>query len=176
MATKEVAAEEVAAAPEADTDDATSDAPKALVASGIVKNYIMGTIAAGFIPVPIADVTVITGIQLKMLHSLANVYDVKFKNDLGKSVLASLTGGIASTSVGKGVLLSLAKGIPFVGPALGAATMPAVAGASTYAVGQVFIQHFESGGTFLDFDPDKVKAYFAEQVEKGKLVVADLRK
>ena len=54
--------------------------------------------------------------------------------------------------------------------------MPAAAGASTYAVGQVFIQHFESGGTFLDFDPDKVKAYFAEQVEKGKLVVADLRK
>ena len=176
MATKEVASAEVAAAPEADTDDATSDAPKALVASGIVKNYIMGTVAAGFIPVPIADVTVITGVQLKMLHSLANLYDVKFKNDLGKSVLASLTGGIASTSVGKGVLLSLAKGIPFVGPALAAAAMPAAAGASTYAVGQVFIQHFESGGTFLDFDPDKVKAYFAEQVEKGKLVVADLRK
>jgi uncharacterized protein (DUF697 family) len=95
---------------------------------------------------------------------------------LGKSVIASLTGGVAATGVGKGMLVSLAKGIPFVGPVLGAAAMPAVAGASTYAVGQVFIQHFESGGTFLDFDPDKVKAYFAEQFDKGKLVVADLRK
>jgi len=54
--------------------------------------------------------------------------------------------------------------------------LPAVAGASTYAVGQVFIQHFESGGTFLDFDPEKVKGYFAEQFEKGKLAVGDLKK
>jgi uncharacterized protein (DUF697 family) len=173
MATKEVSVEtEVSVEPEV----VASETPKSIVASGVVKNYILGTVAAGFIPVPLADITVIAGVQLKMLHSLANVYEVKFTQDLGKSVLASLTGGVAASSVGKGLLVSLAKSIPIIGSALGAATMPAVAGASTYAVGQVFIQHFESGGTFLDFDPDKVKAYFGEQFEKGKLVVADLRK
>ncbi len=174
MATKEVSA--TPEAEQAEAVEAAEDTPKSLVASGIVKNYILGTVAAGFIPVPLADITVITGVHLKMLHSLANLYEVKFTQDLGKSVIASLTGGVAATGVGKGMLVSLAKGIPFVGPVLGAAAMPAVAGASTYAVGQVFIQHFESGGTFLDFDPDKVKAYFAEQFDKGKLVVADLRK
>jgi len=39
----------------------------------------------------------------------------------------------------------------------------------------VFVQHFESGGTFLDLDPDKVKSYFSEQFAKGKKVVADLK-
>ena len=120
--------------------------------------------------------TVITLVQLKMLHSLANLYEVKFTKDLGKSLLASLTGGLAATGIGKGTLVSVLKGVPLLGTVAGAATMPLVAGASSYAVGQVFIQHFESGGTFLDFDPDKVKAYFAEQFEKGKLAVADLRK
>ncbi|MGY8826230.1 MAG: YcjF family protein [Candidatus Latescibacterota bacterium] len=174
MATKEVSA--TSEAEQVEVAEVAEDTPKSIVASGIVKNYILGTVAAGFIPVPLADIAVIAGVQLKMLHSLANLYEVKFTKDLGKSAIASLTGGIAATGVGAGVLVSLAKGIPIVGPALGAAAMPAVAGASTYAVGQVFIQHFESGGTFLDFDPDKVKAYFAEQFDKGKLAVADLRK
>jgi hypothetical protein len=32
----------------------------------------------------------------------------------------------------------------------------------------VFIQHFESGGTFLDFNPDEVKEYFKAQFEEGR--------
>ena len=35
------------------------------------------------------------------------------------------------------------------------------AGASTFAVGKVFIEHFESGGTFLTFDPERVLEYYA---------------
>ena len=50
--------------------------------------------------------------------------------------------------------------------------MPALAGASTYAVGKVFVQHFESGGTFLNFDPEDVRDYYAEQFEKGKAAAA----
>ena len=46
--------------------------------------------------------------------------------------------------------------------------MPVFAGASTYAIGKVFIQHFESGGTFLDFEPAKVRAYFSQQFDKGR--------
>jgi hypothetical protein len=35
--------------------------------------------------------------------------------------------------------------------------------------------HFESGGTFLDFSPGKVKKYYAEQFEKGKEFVSILK-
>ena len=50
----------------------------------------------------------------------------------------------------------------------------------TYAVGKVFIQHFESGETFLTFYPEKVKAYYAEMFEEGKkaaeAVASDIKK
>ena len=49
-------------------------------------------------------------------------------------------------------------------------TLPAASGALTYAVGRVFIQHFESGGTFLDFDPAEVSKYFAEKYEQGRKI------
>ena len=170
MATKE--ATEVKEAEADEKEVAASGEDKVLKAQGIVKNYLIGSAAAGFIPLPIADMAAIGLIQLKMLHSLANLYEVKFTKELGKSLIASLTGGLAATGVGRGTLVSLVKVVPIIGPAAAAA----VAGATTYAVGQVFIQHFESGGTFLDFDPEKVKGYFAEQFEKGKLAVADLKK
>ena len=52
---------------------------------------------------------------------------------------------------------------------------PIVMGASTYAVGKVFVQHFEMGGTLLDFDPTKTKEFFAREYKEGQKVAADLR-
>ena len=37
---------------------------------------------------------------------------------------------------------------------------PIVAGAATYALGNVFVKHFESGGTLLDFKPEPVRDFF----------------
>lgn len=54
--------------------------------------------------------------------------------------------------------------------------MPVFSGSATYAIYKVFVQHFESGGTFLDLDPAKVKVYFSEHFAKGKKVVEGLRK
>ncbi|NJL59719.1 MAG: hypothetical protein HC887_08825 [Desulfobacteraceae bacterium] len=53
--------------------------------------------------------------------------------------------------------------------------MPASAGAMTYAVGRVFLQHFESGGTFLNFNPEEVKEHYARLFEEGKKVVAEVK-
>ena len=38
----------------------------------------------------------------------------------------------------------------------------------TFAVGKVFVQHFESGGTFLDFDAATAKTVFREYFAEGK--------
>jgi hypothetical protein len=39
------------------------------------------------------------------------------------------------------------KGVPIVGTAIGALTMPAVGAGATWIIGKVFIKHFTSGGT-----------------------------
>ena len=52
--------------------------------------------------------------------------------------------------------------------------MPIFTGATTYAIGKSFMMHFESGGTFLDFDPAKVRAYFRQEFEKGQKLASEM--
>jgi hypothetical protein len=72
-------------------------------------------------------------------------------------------------------LASLAKAVPGLGTATGVITVSVLGGATTYAIGSVFVQHFESGGTLLDFDAKKMRAYFSTKLEEGKAVAADLK-
>jgi uncharacterized protein (DUF697 family) len=140
------------------------------------RKYTMGAMAAGLVPTPAFDFAAVTAIQLKMLHSIAGIYGVTFSQDAGKSVLASVIGGVGSTWVARGTFGSLIKAIPLVGSIAGAVTMPIIAGAATYAVGRVFIQHFEAGGTLLDFDPEKTRGFFKEFYNEGRDVARDLRR
>jgi uncharacterized protein (DUF697 family) len=144
-------------------------------ANTTVRYYTLGSVVVGFIPLPVVDLAALTAVELKMLHSLAKQYHVPFSRDLGKSIISSLLGGVLVPSGGSVPLSSLVKVVPLVGQAAGMVSTAVLGGAATYAVGQVFIQHFESGGTFLTFDPEKVRKYFAEEFEKGKTVVAEMK-
>ncbi|RKZ39142.1 MAG: GTPase [Candidatus Parabeggiatoa sp. nov. 3] len=137
---------------------------KANDANNIVNRYMLGSVAVGIVPIPIVDVVALSSLQVKMLHRLAKLYGVEFSKNLGKSLIASLLGSGIPFALAR----TAAKSIPIYGQMTGMISMSLLGGASTYALGKVFIQHFESGGTFLTFDPQKVKAYYAEQLEKGK--------
>ncbi|MEK8015532.1 MAG: DUF697 domain-containing protein [Candidatus Parabeggiatoa sp.] len=140
---------------------------KANDANNIVNRYMLGSVAVGIVPIPIVDIAALSSLQVKMLHSLAKLYGVEFSKNIGKSLIASLLGSGIPFSLARNAA-SAAKSIPLYGQMTGMISMSILGGASTYALGKVFIQHFESGGTFLTFDPQKVKAYYAEQLEKGK--------
>ncbi len=143
-------------------------------ANNTVKKYMIGSLAVGLIPIPLLDLAAVAGVQLKMLHSLAGEYDIGFSKEIGKSAIASLLGGVFTTETAIPVA-SLIKAVPFVGQVSGAISVSVLSAAATYAVGKVFIQHFESGGTFLDFDPEKVREHFAEQLKEGEKVAANLK-
>jgi len=51
-----------------------------------------------------------------------------------------------------------------------------LSGASSYALGEVFKKHFETGGTFLDFDTERLTKMYREKFEKGKKVAEDIKK
>ncbi|MGZ4970576.1 MAG: YcjF family protein [Methylobacter sp.] len=138
-------------------------------AQDIVQTSMYCAMAAGIVPIPMFDFIAVTGIQLDLLRRLSNLYNVEFMKNKGKNILGALTGGGVSSSLSP-ILASSVKVIPFVGSTLGAVSMPIIAGASTYAIGKVFIQHFESGGTFLTFDPKAVKDFYAEQLKEGNVV------
>ncbi len=140
-------------------------------ADTIVRNYAIGSMVPSLLPVPMLDLAVVTGVQLKMLHSLTQIYGVPFKKDLARSAMASLLGGTVALSLAR-VTSSAIKAVPVVGSLIGAFSMPVVNGASTYAIGKVFEQHFETGGTLLTFDPVQMREYFKQQFEEGKKIVS----
>ena len=140
-------------------------------ASSIIKNHMIWSMGAGFIPVPIADLFAVSAIQLDMIRQLCKVYDIDFKQTEGKAMITALTGSGLARLGARAV-----KFIPGVGSILGGVTMAALSGASTYALGEVFKKHFETGGTFLDFDPERLRKYYNETFEKGKEVADELRK
>ena len=141
-------------------------------AESIIRNHILFSMGAGVIPVPVVDVFAVSAAQLDMIRQLCKVYDVDFAETQGKAIVSSLTTATLAR-MGAG---SLAKLIPVVGSYLGGVTNAVMAGASTYALGNVFKVHFETGGTILDFDSDRLKKLYKEQFEKGKKVAEEMRK
>jgi uncharacterized protein (DUF697 family) len=146
-----------------------------LVAEKIVNKYVWWSLGAGLIPLPYLDVAAIAGVQVKMLADLAGHYEVDgFHKERVKIVIASLIGGVLPGQFAGGLAGSIIKMIPVVGQVVGGVAVPVFAGATTYAVGRVFMQHFIYGGTFLDFDPKKAQDRFKQYVEEGKKVAADM--
>ncbi len=144
---------------------------KAEQGEGVVRTYMLWAMAAGIAPV-IVDSIAISGLQVKMLHSIAKIYGIPFSKNVGKSITASMIGGIGAGSISRGGIGMMVKMIPFVGPIVGTAVMPVMAGGATYAIGKLFIQHFESGGTFLSFDPAKMKEPLNDLYSEGKNVAS----
>lgn len=140
-------------------------------ANQIIRTHMMWAMGAGLIPVPFADLLAVSGIQVDMIRQLAKLYDVEFKTTQAKAYITTLTGtGLARLGA------RAIKFIPGVGSILGGLTMSALSGASTYAIGEVFKKHFDTGGTFLDFDTDRLKKMYDEKFEKGKEVAEEIRK
>lgn len=134
-------------------------------AQRLVNRHALYSAAAGLVPVPVFDLAAITAVQIKMLKDMADYYGIPFQSDLGKSLVSALIGGVVPTKLTYGVAGSMIKGVPVIGQLLGIFTAPAFASASTYAVGKVFIAHFEAGGTLLDFDPAKMRQHFKSEYE-----------
>jgi uncharacterized protein (DUF697 family) len=133
----------------------------------LITKHALGSIGVGLIPVPIVDFVALTGMQLNLIKKLANAYDIPFSKDKVKNIIGALVGGGIPLPVGH-ALASIGKSVPVIGTIAGILAMPMTAGASTYAIGKVFLQHFACGGTLLDMDPDKLKTYYYEMFEEGK--------
>jgi len=166
---------DAAAAPETVTtiDVAVDPVARALRVEKIAKNHILASLGVGLVPIPIADIVGVLAINLDLIRKVSHEYNVPFNQERGKAILTSLLGGLFPVAVG-GTVISLLKFVPFIGQTAGAVALPVLAGGATYAVNKVFVQHFEAGGTILDFDAAKVKESFASYFRVGKGVAADL--
>lgn len=138
-------------------------------ANSITNRRTLYAAGAGLIPFPIVDIATLLGVQVIMIRDIARVFGVDFKEQRVRSMITTLVGDLGAVGVMSGV-----KAIPVVGSIVGAFSTSLTGAAATYALGKVFTQHFNHGGTLLDFDPMKSRKYFQEAYEEGKLKVEDL--
>lgn len=145
---------------------------RSTAASTLIRSHMIWSMGAGVIPVPMVDFLAVSAIQMDMVKQLSALYGIEFNKSKGKAVITALT----STSLAKMGASRMIKMVPVIGSVLGAVTMSVLSGASTYAIGEVFKKHFETGGTFLDFDTDRLKKQYDEKFEKGKKEAEKIQK
>jgi uncharacterized protein (DUF697 family) len=138
------------------------------LAKTTVKNYSLWATAAGFIPVSFLDTATISGVQLKMIYDLCDIYKVPFKKEAALAIITALTGGGVTTFAASKLLDLGIKEIPYVGKILSVATQPAISYGTTYGLGKIFIQHFEDSGTLLNIDVSDAKVNFKKHYENAK--------
>lgn len=125
----------------------------------IVNRYSFGTSALGLLPTPALDLVLVGVAQLKMISDLAKLYDVPFRKGRVESVIAVLTGALVTSPINS-LTASVLKLFPVLGDFSGFIAGAISSSAVTYALGVVFVQHFEAGGNVLNFDPAEMRAHF----------------
>ncbi|HYO58568.1 YcjF family protein [Archangium sp.] len=143
-------------------------------ARDIVGKHVLWSLGAGIIPVPLVDVAALTAINLRLLRTLADHYNVPFSDHVGKSIVSSLLGSVSGAYLGRYLVYTILKSVPIVGSVAGLASVSLAAGALTHAMGRLFTQHFETGGTLLSFDAKAMRKHFLNEFEASREKVASM--
>ncbi|MCK9637301.1 MAG: DUF697 domain-containing protein [Methylobacter tundripaludum] len=136
----------------------------------VISKYTGWAAGSGVIPFPFWDVAAIAAVEIKMVNELLDIYDKPFSESKTRSILTILIGSLSPQLLVGVTAATLFKVIPGIGSALSIMSMPILAAASAYAVGQVMVNHLKNGGDLTNFDPkaklDDFKAYFKEGKKK----------
>ncbi|SME90050.1 Uncharacterized conserved protein, DUF697 family [Tistlia consotensis] len=147
--------------------DPITEKPEAMAAAGTVKTYVIASMSVGTLPLPLFDTAALFALHMRMVQQLAHRYGHRYSEHAARATILSLLGGGLSVGLGIGAA-SLLKAVPGIGWALGGLGLPTLAGATTYAIGQTYIKHFEEGGTLLDLDAETLRGFFNAQFRRGR--------
>jgi uncharacterized protein (DUF697 family) len=140
-----------------------------------IRHHIAAASAIGLIPIPLFDMAALVAVQVNLIRKIAKAYDVPFMKSKVRTIVTSLISAVLPNALTPTVVASLSKALPVVGQTASVVTMPVLAGATTYATGHFFVLHFESGGTFLNFNTEKAKKRYAEMFKEGKSAVTETK-
>lgn len=128
--------------------------------------------AAALVPVPYLDLAALAAVQGNMVINLSEIYGEKVSKQTVKGLVSMLLGTLLPANLATATVGASAKLVPGFGTLVGAASLAAFGAAATYAMGKVFVRHFEQGGTVATFKAEDVKedlkAEFAKAADKSE--------
>ncbi len=146
----------------------TSDTDVHQRAAEIISSSVAWSAAAGAVPLPVLDLVALGTVQAKMISDLSQAYGQPVRTEAVRGVVSVLLGTLLPAGVTGALLGSGVKTMPVVGTILGMASMAAFGAAASYAIGRVFVRHFEKGGSLESFSADAVKDELKAEFSKAK--------
>jgi uncharacterized protein (DUF697 family) len=136
----------------------------------IVLRHVTYAMGAAAIPIPLADVAAVSWVQYDMIEALAERFGVDVDRERARAAVLSIAGATLAR-----LGASLVKSVPGGGWVIGGATQVLLSGASTWALGQVYCQHFESDGTLEEIDLEILRERYHAAVQRGLEIARRLR-
>ena len=140
-------------------------------AAQAIASAVKWSAGAAVVPVPVVDLVALGAVQVKMVRDLARIYGVDADSETLQAVISALLGTLAPAAVSGGLLGSSLKVVPVGGTIIGSIGLAAFGAAATYAIGKIFVRHFENGGTLASFSAaaveDDLKKEFATAQKKA---------
>jgi uncharacterized protein (DUF697 family) len=120
------------------------------LARAVVERHAAYSAVGGIIPLPIANIASVTAVIVRMVKVLSDLYGVPFERDRARAIVVGLMGGAMPTGLAAATTSTLVYVIPGSN-LIGLAVSSMTAIACTRSIGRIFIEHFESGATLVDF-------------------------
>ena len=124
---------------------------------------VSSSISALAIPIPIADLAVISASQMGMLTSITHIFGLDVDRKIIKTLIVTILGG----GGGSIVTLSFIKMLPSIGTAIGSTAIAVVAPAMTYALGEAYLElltQIWDGTLEKDMLENKMEFYKAKEI------------
>jgi len=116
----------------------------------IVNRHAGYSAVGGIIPLPVASFAGVTAVIVRMVKVLSDHYGVAFERDRARAIVVGLLAGAMPTGLATVTSSTLLYVVP-ASALVGLAVSSLSAAACTRGVGRIFVEHFESGATLVDF-------------------------
>lgn len=133
-------------------------------AQRIIRNAMLVSLAAGLEPIPLIDIPILIGTQVRLVLRLAALYgepiDSSDAMKNARELVLTMISGLGLRYLAEQV----AKAIPFGGDIIAGA----IAGAATWSIGEVALEYYEGG---KHFDASRIRAMtstFYQRFRKGQ--------
>ncbi|HZU70480.1 MAG TPA: GTPase [Ktedonobacteraceae bacterium] len=124
-------------------------------AQRIIRNATLVSLAAGLEPIPLVDIPILLGTQVRLVLRIAALYgeqmDTADAMKHARELIVTMVGGLSLRYLAE----ELAKAVPFGGDFVAGA----IAGAGTWAIGQVALEYYEGGKRI---SPNRIRELYTD--------------
>lgn len=152
---------------EPEMESATACAPESAKVEKTIRDSVYAAMGIGIVPFPLFNVAAVTASNLLLAKKLSELYGVEFKEGVAKKIITATIGAGAGT-LATPLIESVVGLVPVIGWPLVIGTKPVLNAMTTYAVGRMFVTHFERGGSFVGANMDSMKEDFSAAFQSSR--------